>query len=209
MNSIVITAPTNAELETFMPLARVRTLCLISHSRSDSILSDYRRAAYDDGMHEARASFLPQTVATTFRTPYGAAKNFGLEAQIVDLDGVRSAVRLPLGPIIDITSVAFSDESGAAVAALSAGFSLVSNKFLRWAPSFSWPTAAARPTFTVTYQAGFPDGHPKLAALRVAVGELIAVKWDAQGGNYVMPTSATRVFRSLRTSRTANPSATS
>lgn len=204
MNTTITVPPTDEALERFLPLVRVRALCFVSHSRQDELLADYRRAAFDDGQQEARASFLEQTIVATFRSPYLASKSFGLELKVVDPDAVQGAIRLSRGPVISVTGIRFLDSGGADMEEVSTGdYAMEAGKFLRWGKVFEWPSE--RPTFSITYKAGFPPDSPKLASLRVAVGELIAAKWDAQGGSYAMPTTAKRAFHALRGSRTYLP----
>lgn len=205
MNKTILIPPTEAELLAFLPLARAREACFLTHSRQDETLKDYIRAAYDDAQDEARASFLPQTIRATFTTPYGDVKAFGLETKVVDLDGVQGSLRLPLGPVRGVTKISYLDRSSQPAEDIATEHYRLDGKFLYWNNDFRW--ANDRPSFAVEYIAGLPDAHPKLASIRVAIFEVLAVKWDSKGGNYAMPTSARRVFHSLRTSRTRNPGA--
>jgi hypothetical protein len=207
MTSVILTPPTENELLLFMPLVRLRDACFVSNSSQDAQLKDYARAAYDDGLSEARSSFLPQTIKAIFRTPYATTKAFGLEGKITDLDGVQGAFRLPHGPIISITHIKLHDESGQVAETISAdNYTLESNRFIRWSKDFTWNTVAVRPSFEVVYQAGLLPSDPLLTKVKIACLELLAAKWDAKGGNYTMPTTARRVFHSMRTSRTYVPS---
>lgn len=205
MTTTVLTHATDEALEALLPIERVRKLCFVNNTRLDEELKDYRRAALDEGQDEARASFLPQTLLATFRVPYAASAMFGMEGKVVDLDGVVSVVRLHRGPIISVSAVHFLDEGGEQMEVVDqTSFAVESGKFVRWSEGFRFPN---RPSFAIQYLAGYPTNHPKLAAIRVAVGELIAAKWDAKGGSYVMPTSARRVFHAMRGSRTYLPGA--
>lgn len=212
MTTSTITPVTDDALEAFLPLARARSLCFVNNNRQDDTIKDYRRAAFADGCFLSRSSILPQELSVTYRTPYPTVKNFGIEAKVVDLDGVRSVVRLPNGPIISVDSVTFLDASGALKEVLPGDkYILEESKFLRWNAHFEWLDwlcKLSRPMFTIRYHAGFVDSDPRLASLRVAVGEVLAAKWDAQGGNYKMPTSARYAFNSLRGSRTYLPATT-
>ena len=209
MTYSILTPVTDEALEAFLPLARVRDLCFVNTTRRDEVLKDYRRAAFADGCTLSRSSILPQTIRVVYRTPYPTVKNFGIEAKIVDLDGIRSLARLPLGPIISITSVTFLDPSGVAKEVVpSDKYMVEGNKFVRWEAHLNWLdwlNKVSRPMFALQYVAGFQANDPILASLRVATGELVAAKWDAQGGEYKMPTSAKWAFNSLRGSRTYLP----
>lgn len=207
-----ITTPVSEEdLEAFLPLDRVRKSCLVQNTIYDSRLKNYRRAALDDAVSFARSSLLPQTITATFRTPYIGTKNFGIERRVVDLDGIHVAFRLPFGPVRAINSIHFLDASGAEAELKDpSGYLLEANKFVRWASDIEWPVAAERPIVRVVYATGlFPDppAHFNWDTVRVAVEEIMIAKWDARGGNYKMPSTATNALAPLRTSRTYVPGA--
>lgn len=206
MNKTILTPPTESELLAFLPLARAREACFLTHTRSDATLKDYIRAAYDDAQGEAQSSFLQQRIRATFTTPYASTKSFGLECKVVDPDGVQNSFRLPLGPVKEIEKITFLDSSSEEAEEITPdNYRIEGGKFVMWNAKLSWPSE--RPSFSVVYKTGFAADDPRLATIRVAVLEVLAVKWDAKGGNYAMPTSARRVFHSMRGSRTRNPGA--
>lgn len=95
-----------------------------------------------------------------------------------DFDRFNRCLRLPLFPVIAITSVAYDDVDDVAQTINAADYSLLTDDlggFVRFKDAYAFPSIHdERPAVRVTYTAGYADAEAVPAALRYAILMLVA-----------------------------------
>lgn len=98
-----------------------------------------------------------------------------------DFDRFARCLRLPLAPVISITSVKYDDENGDEQTVSSSDYALLVDDlgpYVKFGDEFSFPAlSAARPAVRVTYLAGYADisGSPKTSSVPDDIKHAIAL----------------------------------
>lgn len=145
----LVTAPTDLPVT----LAAAKTHCRVDHDDDDATIL---------GLIEA---------ATSHVDGWTGVLGMALEPQVVRWRLGRTfspmpqgALTLPLGPAVSITSIAYTDDAGAAQTVAPAGYELIGEKLF---PADAWPSGT---DFVVTYTAGRGTPQSIRQAILLLVG---------------------------------------
>lgn len=160
---VLVTAPAEA----IVSLAEAKAHLVVDHGEDDALIESLVAAAtaHLDGWSGVLGRAL---VAQTWRQGF---------------DGFRDCLRLRLGPVADITSVAYVDTAGAAQTVSTSLYRLLADDlgaFVHLAEGMAWPSTACRPdAVTVTFVAGTAAADvPK--PIRLAILMLVAQWYRAR-----------------------------
>jgi hypothetical protein len=179
-----------ASLETklaLFPLATLRDVCNVGPHKNEALkraLAQAISAAEDLG----QCSLFPTSRRVTYLLPSLAS------GYLCDKEGVSKSVLLTYGPVKEITKVAFVTNVKTEMP-LSIG-QIVGSHYLKW----NKPILTAEGVVLVEYNAGFLTIPEEVKG---AVLDLLAILWDARGGEWAPPSSCKRVLGKYRPSRTA------
>lgn len=185
---VLVAAPTSTPVN----LADVKAQLDISYADKDSLIASLINAAvaHLDGWTGILGRCL---VAQTWRQ---------------DFDRFNSCLRLPLAPVISITSVKYDDASDVEQTISSANYTLQEDglgPYVEFISTYSFPSIhVERPAVRVTYVAGYASADAVPAAIRHAMLMLIRHWFDnpsaVQVGNVVnvMPLAVDALLSSYR-----------
>lgn len=180
----VVTGPTSEPIT----LAEARSQCNLSHTLDDARLSGLILDAREWAQGYTRRAFMEQT--------------FDYWLHVFPLE-----IRLPIGPVQSVTSVAYYPESPASPdvpSTLSAAHyvadlvSLVPTIYL--ADGYEWPSTRARPNaVSVRFVAGYTASHPDLLTVRQAMLLHVEAHYDRDPAAFdLLMTAAERKLDALR-----------
>ncbi|MET0465314.1 MAG: hypothetical protein ABW007_19285 [Chitinophagaceae bacterium] len=208
MRTQVLTAPSDADFETFYPLAQIKADLVIASDKHNERLKRLLRAAVRVSGQAARCVILPTTQRTYFNPPVYKNDCFGLTARWIDRDRTINGLVVQ-GPLISITSILDgSDTVNPSLYEDQSDNSAKGTGRIGWRNPDGTPllTRYARNPLTVEYVAGFTD-PTDIATIKQAVFEIMA-NWHMNPGEVAemtvqsVPKSALTILAAYWSSRT-------
>jgi uncharacterized phiE125 gp8 family phage protein len=186
---------TVAPSEEPVTLAIAKSHLRVTWNQDDDYISELLKGARDAAEHESGRQFCQATYALTL-------DDFprGCEADNYDIE-----IRLPVGPVLGVSSITYRDEDGA-TQTLSTDDYAVGVRTGRIAPVSFWPATdpEAIDNVTVTFTAGYGGRDAVPGRAKDAIRLILADRYENRGDNVSnfladreIPAAALRLLRGL------------
>lgn len=191
MRCTITTQSTEAQAETFLPLAIVKQGIRVRHTHEDAKIRRMRNDAVNRCEAYARIAILPKTVRVSFRGYRYCGDEFGVSQALLDPDRVKDGLKLPYPKAQSITSLqgVKADRSLEVIAADY--YELEDGKRLRWKKPLPYFAE-----YVVVYATGYAGTDSiENDALKTAIIEVVQDSYDNPGEALDLPNSAKQTLK--------------